>query len=101
MPWRPLFFAIIFITLIVSWFMMPRVTEKDAVAYAQAMFLEYCNQKNLSPHTYQHPPEFHVEGGDTDLIFVYEYRSKPPQQLDTIEIRINKSGDYSLKTHAI
>ncbi len=82
---------IILLALVASWFMMPRVTEKDAVAYAHAMFLEYCNGHNLLPEHFE-SPEFHVEGGDKDLIFVYQYNSSTYD--DSLRVRINKSGDY-------
>ncbi len=81
----------ILLALVVSWFMMPRVTQKDAVAYAHAMFLEYCNGHHLMPE-YFDEPVFHVEGGDKDLIFVYQYDSKSYD--DSLRVRINKTGDY-------
>ncbi len=85
------FMIAVLLLLVATWFIMPRVTQKDAVAYAHAMFLEYCNSHNLNPEQFK-SPDFHVEGGDKDLIFVYQYKSDSYD--DSLRVKINKGGDY-------
>ena len=72
---------------------MPKVTEEDAQAFAEALFLEQCREHNLNPTQYQKPPQFSVEGGNKDLIFVFTYQSN---NLPAMTIKIDKMGETSV-----
>lgn len=83
----------ILVALCLMWYQMPKVTEKDAIAFAHATFLEYCTQSHLNLYQFHPEPKFSVEGGDKDLVFVHEFTS---DNLDSVVIRIDKMGDYTV-----
>ena len=99
-----LLMLVILLALVAASVLMPRVTEKDAVAHAHAMVLAYCNQHDLPLDTYE-KPLFHVEGGDKTLIFVYRFLPKAvksttniTESVSTLTIRIDKWGNHVLST---
>lgn len=79
--------------LLISWYFLPKVTQKDAKAYAEALFLEQCRVNSLNPAQYHKPPAFSVEGGDKDLIFVFAYQS---DNLPEMVIKIDKMGETKI-----
>ncbi len=88
----------ILLALCIMWYQMPKVTEKDAIAFAHATFLEYCGNNRLNPYQFHPEPKFSVEGGDDNLIFVHEFTS---DNLDSVVIRIDKAGEYSVTRKSV
>jgi len=84
--------------MLLSWFFLPKVTVKDAKAYAEALFLEQCRVRHLNPSQYLKPPQFSVEGGNEDLIFVFRYQSS---NLPTMTIKIDKMGKTAISYQTI
>ncbi len=91
--WQRYMMLGVLVLLLLGWFFMPKVTEKDAQAFSEALFLEQCREKNLNPAQYQKPPKFSVEGGDQNLIFVFTYFSN---NLPTMTIKIDKMGETTV-----